>query len=89
MRSMTGYAKLIYEDEKYALQMEMKSVNNKNLSCKIKLPYNLNFLETKIRNEIAAKVLRGSVELRIELEEKEENQKKKKKQKLLNNIINV
>lgn len=73
MRSMTGYAKLIYEDEKYALQMEMKSVNNKNLSCKIKLPYNLNFLETKIRNEIAAKVLRGSVELRIELEEKEEN----------------
>lgn len=73
MRSMTGYAKLIYEDEKYALQMEMKSVNNKNLSCKIKLPYNLNFLETKIRNEIATKVLRGSVELRIELEEKEEN----------------
>lgn len=73
MRSMTGYAKLLYEDEKYALQLEMKSVNNKNLSCKIKLPYNLNFLETKIRNEIATKVLRGSVELRIELEEKEES----------------
>ena len=73
MRSMTGYAKLLHEDEKYALQLEMKSVNNKNLSCKIKLPYNLNFLETKIRNEIATKVLRGSVELRIELEEKEES----------------
>jgi len=70
---MTGYAKLVHEDDKYALQMEMRSVNNKNLSCKIKLPYNLNFLETKIRNEIATKVLRGSVELRIELEEKEEN----------------
>lgn len=72
MRSMTGYAKLVYEDEKYALQLEMKSVNNKNLSCKIKLPYTLNFLENRIRNEIAAKVLRGSVELRVELEEKEE-----------------
>lgn len=76
MRSMTGYAKLLYEDEKYALQLEMKSVNNKNLSCKIKLPYNLNFLETKIRNEIATKVLRGSVELRIELEEKRKVSKK-------------
>ena len=73
MRSMTGYAKLVYEDEKYALQLEIKSVNNKNLSCKIKLPYNLNFLESKIRNEISTKILRGSVELRIDLEEKEEN----------------
>lgn len=73
MRSMTGYAKLVYEDEKYALQLEMKSVNNKNLSCKIKLPYNLNFLETKIRNEISSKLLRGSVEMRVELEEKEES----------------
>lgn len=73
MRSMTGYAKLVYEDETYALQLEMKSVNNKNLSCKVKLPYNLNFLETKIRNEIATKLLRGSVEMRIELEEKGEN----------------
>lgn len=69
---MTGYAKFSYEDEKYSLQMEMKSVNNKNLACKIRLPHTLNFLENKIRNEIAAKVLRGSVELRIELEEKED-----------------
>ena len=41
MRSMTGYSKLNYEDENYVINMEIKSVNNKNLATKIKLPYNL------------------------------------------------
>ena len=66
MRSMTGYSKLSYQDDKYALNMELKSVNNKNLYLKIKLPYNLNFLEGAIRTEIASKVSRGSLDLKIE-----------------------
>lgn len=66
MRSMTGYSKLSYQDDKYALSMELKSVNNKNLNLKIKLPYNLNFLEGAIRTEIASKVSRGSLDLKIE-----------------------
>lgn len=66
MRSMTGYSKLAYQDDKYALNMELKSVNNKNLNLKIKLPYNLNFLEGAIRTEIASKVSRGSLDLKIE-----------------------
>lgn len=66
MRSMTGYSKLSYQDDKYDLSMELKSVNNKNLNLKIKLPYNLNFLEGAIRTEIASKVSRGSLDLKIE-----------------------
>lgn len=66
MRSMTGYSKLSYQDEKYALSMELKSVNNKNLNLKIKLPYNLNFLEGVIRTEVASQVSRGSLDLKIE-----------------------
>lgn len=66
MRSMTGYSKLSYQDDKYALNLELKSVNNKNLNLKIKLPYNLNFLEGAIRTEIASKVSRGSLDLKIE-----------------------
>lgn len=66
MRSMTGYSKLSYQDEKFALNMELKSVNNKNLNLKIKLPYNLNFLEGAVRTEIASKVSRGSLDLKIE-----------------------
>lgn len=66
MRSMTGYSKLSYQDENFELDMQIKSVNNKNLNLKIKLPYNLNFLEGAIRTVIAKKVSRGSVDVKIE-----------------------
>lgn len=71
MRSMTGYSKLRFENDKFSIFLEIKSVNNKNLNLKVKLPYNLNFLENKLRTEIANFITRGSVELRIEFEEKE------------------
>ena len=72
MRSMTGYSKLTYQDESFAINMELKSVNNKNLNLKIKLPYNLNFLEGAIRTEVASKISRGSLDLKREFEDKRE-----------------
>ena len=75
MRSMTGYSKLNYEDENYIINMEIKSVNNKNLATKIKLPYNLNLLESFIRGEIASLISRGSIDFRIEFENKNESLK--------------
>lgn len=75
MRSMTGYSKLNYEDENYIISMEIKSVNNKNLSTKVKLPYNLNLLENYIRAEIATFISRGSIDFRIEFEDKNESLK--------------
>ena len=78
MRSMTGYSKLNYEDENYVISMEIKSVNNKNLTTKVKLPYNLNLLENYIRAEIASFISRGSIDFRIEFEDKNENLKRLK-----------
>ena len=75
MRSMTGYSKLNYEDENYIISMEIKSVNNKNLSTKVKLPYNLTLLENYIRAEIATFISRGSIDFRIEFENKNESLK--------------
>lgn len=75
MRSMTGYSKLNYEDENYIISMEIKSVNNKNLTTKVKVPYNLNLLENYIRAEIASFISRGSIDFRIEFEDKNENLK--------------
>ena len=75
MRSMTGYSKLNYEDENYVISMEIKSVNNKNLATKVKLPYNLNLLENYIRAEIATFISRGSIDFRIEFEDKNESLK--------------
>ena len=75
MRSMTGYSKLNYEDENYVISMEIKSVNNKNLTTKVKLPYNLNLLENYIRAGVASFISRGSIDFRIEFEDKNENLK--------------
>lgn len=72
MRSMTGYSKLTFQNENFVINMEIKSVNNKNLNLKIKLPYNLNFLEGAIRTEVATKVSRGSLDLKIDFEDKRE-----------------
>lgn len=74
MRSMTGYSKNYFEDEKYTLLIEIKSVNNKNLNLKIKMPSNLNFLENKIRTQIGSKIFRGSIDLKIEFKDKSENE---------------
>jgi len=74
MRSMTGYSKHIFEDESYRVKIEIKSVNNKNLNLKIKLPYILNFLENKIKTEFSKRVSRGSVDLRIDFEDKKEQE---------------
>jgi len=59
----------------YVINMEIKSVNNKNLATKIKLPYNLNLLESFIRGEIASLISRGSIDFRIEFENKNESLK--------------
>ena len=72
MRSMTGYSKEYFENEKYAISLEIKSVNNKNLNLKIKSPHMLNFLENKIRTEVASRVTRGSIDLKIEFQDKRE-----------------
>ncbi len=72
MRSMTGYSKELFESDDFRVKIEIKSVNNKNLNLKIKLPYILNFMENKIKTEVASRVSRGSVDLRIDFEDKKE-----------------
>ncbi len=72
MRSMTGYSKFNFENDDFKLSLEIKSVNNKNLNLKIRMPYILNFLENKIKTEFSSRVFRGSVDLRIDFEDKRE-----------------
>ena len=59
MRSMTGYSKISYQNYDFNIGMEIKSVNNKNLNLKIKIPNTLNFLENKIRATVASRISRG------------------------------
>ncbi len=68
VRSMTGYGKGISENEIARVTVEMKSVNHRYLDLNIKLPKNLNFLETSIRNTISESVSRGKVDVYITLQ---------------------
>lgn len=70
MRSMTGYSKISYQDSNFIIDMEIKSVNNKNLNLKVKIPNTLNFLENKIRTIVGSRILRGSIDLRITFEDR-------------------
>jgi len=74
MRSMTGYSKHIFENELFKILIEIKSVNNKSLNLRIKIPYILNFMENQIKTLVGKYINRGSIDLRIEFEDKSEKQ---------------
>ena len=62
--------KISYQSEDFVIDMEIKSVNNKNLNLKIKMPTVLKFLESKIRTNVGEKVTRGSIDLKIDFEDR-------------------
>ena len=72
MRSMTGYSKLVFQNDKFSINFEIKSVNNKNLNLKLRIPHVLNFLENRIRTELGSRVSRGSIDLKMDFEDKRE-----------------
>lgn len=74
MRSMTGYSKHEFENEDFQIIVEIKSVNNKNLNLRIKNQYTLNFMENQIKTLVSNFITRGSVDLRVEFEDKREEQ---------------
>ena len=50
IKSMTGFGRGEYADEKRKFTVEIKSVNHRYLDVNIKMPKKLNFFESTIRN---------------------------------------
>ncbi len=69
MRSMTGYGKGLSRDENFEVSVEIKSVNNRFLDFNIRLPKELNYEEMAIRDFIKTKVLRGKVNVFVNVRE--------------------
>jgi uncharacterized protein (TIGR00255 family) len=82
MLSMTGFGKRVYSDEKYELEIEIKTVNSRFLDLHIKMPYELNFMELKIKGLISSYIKRGKVDLYMNLQYKEAPKYNINKQKL-------
>jgi uncharacterized protein (TIGR00255 family) len=59
--SMTGFARIDGEAEGLGFAWELRSVNNRGLDLRLRLPAGFEGLEPQLRKEIGARVSRGSV----------------------------
>ncbi len=71
-KSMTGYGQARFEDDQYAISVEVKTLNSKFLDTNIRLPKAFSDKELNIRNLIGEKLERGKVNLTIEFLNKKE-----------------
>lgn len=71
---MTGYASGSVQANSVSLDFEIKSVNSKNLDLKIFLPEYLSVFENELRQIVLKKISRGSVFLKIKLNQQTEYQ---------------
>ena len=68
MKSMTGFGRGEASGDGFTCSVEAASVNRKQLEMAISLPRELNELETSLRNEVAACVSRGRVNVSVRIE---------------------
>ncbi len=69
--SMTGYGQAITEFERFTIKTDIRSVNGKALDINLRMPRELYNKEFLLRNEITKKVVRGSVNVNINIEYKD------------------
>ncbi len=67
MKSMTGFgaAKDINEELNAEINIEISSVNKKNIDIRVNLPYEIQFLENYIKDNIKGHFARGSFSVKI------------------------
>ena len=69
IKSMTGFGRCEFTDEKRKFTVELKSVNHRYLDVNIKMPKNLNFFESSIRALLKEYIERGKVDVYITYED--------------------
>lgn len=70
--SMTGYGEAVYDDDRIRVGFRLRTVNNKGLDISIKLPYELMYLEPRLRDVIKRRLFRGRVDVYSEIEIRDE-----------------
>ncbi len=67
IKSMTGYGKVTNSYEKFDVIVELKSVNSKYFDPSFRTPKSLSALEIPLRNLLQEHLVRGKLDVRIEL----------------------
>lgn len=72
MKSMTGFGRGIVTGENYSVSVELKTVNNRFLDVSLRLPQELQPLETELKKLISSRLTRGRVDVFLNYERNEE-----------------
>ena len=67
MRSMTGFGQAAQSAEEVGVAVEIRTVNSRYLDLKVRLPKELAFLEGEIRKELGPQLVRGRVDVHVDL----------------------
>ncbi|HIC08474.1 MAG TPA: YicC family protein [Aquificales bacterium] len=68
IRSMTGFGKAYYRDDRLKLVVLIRSVNGKGLEISVRTPKELVIYEKELRNRLKDTVYRGNVSVSVQLE---------------------
>jgi uncharacterized protein (TIGR00255 family) len=68
MKSMTGFGRASETADNYAITVELKTVNNRFLDLNLKLPSELQSLESTLKKIISTRLARGRVDVNLQYE---------------------
>ncbi len=74
IESMTGFGRCETVDGERKFTVEIKGVNHRYLDVNIRMPKQMNFLDTAIRNLLKERILRGKIDVYIGYEDQSEAQ---------------
>ena len=63
IRSMTGFARSLFESQDISMTVEVRALNSKNLELNLRLPYSYRSWEDELRTAIKPQLLRGKVDV--------------------------
>ena len=63
IRSMTGFARSLFESQDISMTVEIRALNSKNLELNLRLPYSYRSWEDELRTAIKPQLLRGKVDV--------------------------
>ncbi|MBA2379305.1 MAG: YicC family protein [Blastocatellia bacterium] len=71
MRSMTGFGRGAVAEDGVAVSVEIKTVNNRFLDVNLRLPSEVNQLDTQIKRVISKRLARGRVDVNVQYDRSE------------------
>ena len=69
IRSMTGFARSLFESQDISMTVEIRALNSKNLELNLRLPYSYRSWEDELRTVIKPQLLRGKVDVNLNVKQ--------------------